>query len=488
MDEAITLQENHPELEILDPKHFIVVMNALAARGDSDKVVELFQMLRRGYERGSERLKPNYQILVVVLSALAKKQNLHSLETCEGLLSTIESYVLIDQPTASVITNHAYNVVLDCYIRFPHVQNRRERAEKLIQRMEKMSSQLNNPLLLPDKISYATVIKLIIQEEKPGFLSEIEKILQRMEGSDMLSLQPDRDIYTIVLEAIFISGGDVALFRAERLLDRMGWYLDLKPDRIMYTILMKIHSSIGDVQGANEVLSTMIEAYESGRTDCCPNEMAFITVLSAWEQSERENVPDEAFRIFNDMVSLYNNGIEDCRPSLKTFGMLMVIIAKSNHYLKMQMAQSLVSQMEKYGVDPDVTILNWYMRVCATITSSDPSQHRESWTEALLTFDMLQEIGLANSKSYNSIFHACDRLVLDPEERYFFFRDTYYKCRNDGQVDRKILTYLRRFLSPKIYRHLTKLDPRDNGIKMKVYRQLNELDKNGDHDDNGTKI
>mmetsp|Transcript_7604 Transcript_7604/g.18966 ORF Transcript_7604/g.18966 Transcript_7604/m.18966 type:complete len:166 (+) Transcript_7604:21-518(+) len=157
--------------------------------------------------------------------------------------------------------------------------------------------------------------------------------------------------------------------------------------------------------------------------------------------------------------------------------MLMVILAKRDHESKLQMAQNLISQMETHGVTPDLTILNWYMRVCTTIAASkDPIHQRESWTEALLAFNILHEKGLANSHSYNSIFHACHKFVLDPQERYSFFRDTYYKCRSDGQVDRKILTSLRRFLSPKVYRHLTKLDPKDNGIKMKVYRELNNLD------------
>eukprot|EP00536_Pseudo-nitzschia_multiseries_P009144 jgi/Psemu1/306324/fgenesh1_kg.250_\ len=276
-----------------------------------------------------------------------------------------------------------------------------------------------------------------------------------------------------------MTGGGAALSRARDLLDRMERFTKLQPDRIMYTTLMKLHSVSGDARGSNEILKTMIEAYNNGRTESCPNEKAFVTAISAWKQSEMEDVTDEAFRTFNDMVSLYNSGIEECRPSLKTFGTLMVILAKNDHETKLQMAQSLISQMETYDVNPDLTILNWYMRVCTTITSNDPGLHRESWTEALLTFNILQEKGLANSHSYNSIFHACDRFVLDPEERYTFFRDTYYKCRHDGQVDRKILTSLRRFLSPKTYRHLTKLDPNDNGIKMKVYRQLNQADPDG---------
>ena len=471
LNQAINIQESYPKLEILHIKHFIVVMNALASKGDTDKVNILFEKLQNAYERGSPRLQPNYQVLVVVLSALAKKRGRHCLEECEGLLSMIESYMLTNQDSSSSssceITNHAYNVMLDCYIRIPNVTSRRKRVEKLIERMEELSSSYNNPNLLPDKVSYAALLIATIQEGMSGFSSETEKIVRRMELSDRISMKPDRNIYAILLDAIFKEGDKGALVRAKSVMDRMAQHSNLKPDAVMYTLLMKIHSLFHDVQGSDEVLHTMIEAYNSGRTDCDPNEIAFITAMSTWELSGRKDAPDAALRLFQSMISLYEGGNVGCRPSLKTFGKIMVILAKSEHDSKLKFGRKLLSQLESYGIDPDLTLLNWYIRVCATINSRYPQDQRESWTEALITFNKLRGNKLANSHSYNSIVYACNSLISDPDEKYSILRDIFSKCQNDGLVDERILTSLKRFLPPKLYSDLTTLDPRDRQIDMR---------------------
>lgn len=470
MNQAIGIQQNHAELDILETKHFVVVMNAIAAKGDTDKVNELYKTMNTLYERGAQRLQPNYQILVVVLSAIAKKQDLRSLELCENLLSMIERYMVENRPSDTLITNHAYNVMLDFFVRSPHVNDRRERVEKLIEHMKHLSIKCNNPNLLPDKISYAALMKAIIKEGKPGVISDIEGILHELEHSNQISMQPDRRIYAIVLETFFESGNDAALLQAKDLIVRMKKHTKLQPDRVIYTILIKIHSLVNDVHGSDEVLRTMIRAYNSGRTECRPNEEAFVTAMSTWEQSERSDSPDGAFRIFNDMVALYNKGNHDCKPSLKSFGKLMCILAKTkseNNTSKIQRGQRLFSEMEKYSVKPDLSVFNWYIRVCASLNSEDRSVQRESWTEALATFKFLRENRMADSHTYNSMFHACDSLLHDQDERDSQFRDIFTNCRNDGQVDRRILTSLKRFLPSKLYTELTTLDPRDNGIHMR---------------------
>lgn len=467
MNQAIGIQENHTDLEILDIKHFIVVMNALAAKGNADRVFEFYRKLKIAYERGAQRLQPNYQVLVVVLSAISKKQDLQSLEAGEYLLSMVELCMLENQSSDSIITNHAYNVMLDAYVRSPDADNMRERVENLIERMKQLSIEYNNPRLLPDKVSYAAFMKSIIKEAKAGFSSEIEDVLHEMEQSNHNYIQPDRKVYTIVLETFFTNDDDAALFRAKDLIERMEKHTKLQPDRVMYTILMKIHSLFDDVHGSDQALHTMLQAYNSGRTDCRPNEEAFVTAMSTWEQSGRRDALDGASRLFNEMIALYMKGNPDCRPSLKSFGKLMVILAKSEHKSKLQTGRRLFSEMKKYSVDPDLSLFNWYIRVCATVNSKERSDQRESWTEALSTFHMLRENGIANSHTYNSIFHACDTLCHNHDNQYSDFRDLFSTCRNDGRVDRRILTSLKRLLPSKVYRELTALDPRDNGIHMK---------------------
>ena len=467
MKQAMDIQENNMEVEILDKKHFVVVMNALAIKGKADQTNQLFHRLKELHEKGAQRLAPNYQILVILLSAITKKRDRESLKIAQNLLLMIEEFMLNEESSESVTTNHAYNVMLDFYVRSPHVSNKREQVHMLIEHMKQLSVKHKNSSLLPDKVSYASLMRAIIKEDKPGLFSEIDSILLEMENSDDARMQPDRKIYAIVLETLFSSDDDEALSRAKDLIERMESHTKLQPDRIIYTILIKIYSLVNDVRGSDQVLHTMIQAFKAGRNDCRPNEEAFVTAMSTWEQSRRSDSPDGALRIFNDMVALYADGNNDCRPSLKSFGKLMVILAKSEHEAKVERARRLFSEMEKYDVIPDRSILNWYIRVCATVPSKESSKQRESWAEALATFQTLRDNGMANSHTYNSIFHACDNLVENQDDQLELFRELFRKCRDDGQVNRRILTSLRRSLPLKIFSELTTLDPSDNSIQMK---------------------
>ena len=467
MNQAIDIQQNHMELEILDKKHFVVVMKALASKGMTDNTNELFQKLKSLYGQGAQRFELNYQVLVILLSAIAKKRDQKSLEIGESLLSTIEEFLLDNESSESIITNHAYNVMLDFYVRSPHVNDKREKVEKLIMHMKWLSVEHNNPRLLPDKVSYTSLIKAMAQEDKhEDLFLEIDGILQKLECRNETSMQPDRRIYSIILETLFTSGDDAALRRAKDLVTRMKQQTKLQPDRIIYTILIKIHSLSNDVHGSDRQLHTMIRAYKSGRADCRPNEEAFVTAMSTWEQSGRKDSLDGALRIFNDMVGLYTSGNTDCRPSLKSFGKLMVILAKSDSESKMKRGRRLFSEMEKYRIIPDKSLFNWYIRVCATVNSKEPKDRRDSWTEALATFHTLRGNGMANSHTYNSIFYACDKLLRNDDDQCCIFREIFAKCQKDGQVNRRILTFLRRSLPSKFYSELTTLDPRDNSIQM----------------------
>jgi len=461
LNQAMQIQDSHMELEILDKKHFVVVMNALATRGNTQQTNRLFQQLKLLYEKGAQQLEPNYQILVILLSALSKEHDPKKLQIGEDLLSTIEEF-LLQQDQSSNITNHAYNVMLDFYVRSPHVYDTKKRVEELIERMKRLSEEHQNPRLLPDKVSYASFIKAIVKQG--GKFSEVESILLQLEDSNQPNMKPDRKIYAMILESLFASEDKDALDKANELVERMKTHTKLQPDRVIYTVLMKIHSLCKNVKGSDQVLRQMIQAFESGRTDCCPNEEAFVTAMSTWEQSDRSDSVDGALRIFNDMVALYKSGNVDCKPSLKSFGKLMVILAKSEYETKMKKGERLLSEMHKYGVIADQSFYNWYIRGLATVQTKDESLARKSWKEAQATFLKLREMELANSHTYNSMFYACDNLLQNQED---VIRDIFQKCRDDGMVNRRILTSLRRSINSNLYSELTGLDPSDNNIQMK---------------------
>lgn len=185
------------------------------------------------------------------------------------------------------ITNHAYNIVLDYYSKVTDLEDRRGRIESLLSRMEEWADHLDNSDVRPDRISYAALLRAIVEENGDGFVEEVDEIVRRMEMSDRPSMLPDTNIYAIALDAFFKSGDKKeVLVRAKRLFWHIQKDSPLLPDEILYTLLMKIYSAAGDADGSNRILFEMIEAFESGREDCCPTELSFVTAMSSWEHSK----------------------------------------------------------------------------------------------------------------------------------------------------------------------------------------------------------
>lgn len=474
LKQMVALQEENPSWEILTTKHFVVAMNSLLQnlRSDhkshaADKINELFQSMIYLHEyKVCLQLKPNYNVLVVVLSALAKKLDLQSLEECEALLSKIEDSFKDLDPKVDVIGNHSYNIVLDLYARVPDIRNRKERIEKLLERMKDVAQAHKNSDLLPNRISYSSLIRALQQDGTPTYVSDIERIvLDEMERSPHHSVQPDERIYAMLLDAYYHSNDNRALAWANSLFDRLKWRRNdsVQPDSVMYTLLMKINCKHGNVDGSDKALRTMIRDFERGNAGCRPNEIEFVTAMTSWDRSGRSDAPDGALRLFHEMMAQYENGNEACRPSKKTFGQLMVVLAKSRYKSKKVTADRLLATMNRLGIEPDLMILDFYIYVCATILrpGCTPQDLTTSWEAAYATFRSLRasEWG-ASSHSYNGMLHACNNLLNDdgdtsPTKRFDAVREIHSFCLEDGKLDERILKTLQRILPPEQYKILT---------------------------------
>jgi hypothetical protein len=467
LHQMISMQQTHPDKPILQRKHFVVVMRDLATRGEAERMNRLFEAMQELYSLGNSDLEPDYQVLVIVLSALTKTQDYRYMQSIEKLLSLIEEQVLSTKWTKESITNYAFNVVLDFYSRAPGISERRRRIETLMHQMEEWADRCDDPELLPDRISYSSLIRAIVAEKEDGFATEIDNIVDEMESSQRAAMLPDASTYTLVLDGYLESGDQLAVEWAERLKKRMITKFDLQPDEIFYTLLMKIYSLSGDAESSDSILDELIAAFKSGREHCRPTEEAFVTAMSSWERSGRRNAADAALRLFNRMVRLYKDGFTDCRPGPKTFGQLMVILAKSAHENKRQIARRLLGKMKELNITPDLMVLNWYIRVCATATK-DEQDRQESWRDAQATLHILRKSQKgANSHTYNSMLHACHNLFNDvDDQRLKNLREIFEKCKDDGLVDRRIITTLKRLLHPKEFEDWTTLNGNEQRISM----------------------
>lgn len=481
LQQMIVLQQDRPHRPLLQRKHFVVVMRVLASRGEAEKVQRLFQTMRSLHEQtGNPQMEPDYQTLVILMSALAKTLDPRHLRSVDKLLQLTENHLLSRASpknplsTSSSVSNHAYNVVLDFYSKVVGVKDRRSRIESLMARMEEWSEHLDNLNLLPDRISYAALLQAIVEEREYGFAKEVDDIVRKLELSHRPSLLPDRNIYAIALDAFSSSGNKKeALSLAKELFRRIQRDRYVLPDDVLYTLLMKIYSLAGDADGSNRILFEMIDAFENqGQENCCPTEVSFVTAISSWERSNRHDAPESALALFNTMMKLYEKGHKTCRPGQKTFGQLMVILAKSKHPSKWRMGRGLLGKMKELGLEPDVMILNWYIRVCGTGSTGDEKNRHKCWEDAQATWNVLRDrLHGANSQTYTSMLHACHNLVDDAMLRLDEMKVIFDQCKEDGLVDRQVIATLKQLIPSQEYEEWTLMNSREKWIDMRKIPQ-----------------
>ena len=167
----------------------------------------------------------------------------------------------------------------------------------------------------------------------------------------------------------------------------------------------------------------------------------------------------------------------------------MVILANSDNKSskkKQQIGQQLLRSMkEEFDVEPDRMVLNWYLRVCASASSGSYAERQESLRSAFEVFESLRNSKWrADSNSYITMFHACHNLLNeeDPEGCCTRISGVFSQCAEDGYVNRKVLMFLKRFVSAETYQELTLLnveaDPTVDSIPASWHRNVRNWSKN----------
>jgi hypothetical protein len=395
-------------------------------------------------------------MFVVVLSAFTKQRNLESMQHAELMLEKIESVFLERLPES--VNNYAYNLILDSYARMPGLGDRIPRIRALIDRMANLADKLQNPSLLPDKISYASLIQAIREENyakpKDDFLDQLESVVLTMEESDRPSMKPDLNTYALVLDAFTKSRDTSAPERAKRILDGMTAKSGLYPDAIIYTILMKIYSNAGAIEKSDNALYSMAQDYKDGNMACQPSELAYKTAISSWARSNRPDAVNQAIRLFGDLMRQYEHGNTRCRPNEDTFLQLMTILSVGNEPSKQKIGQILLDHMMDLGIPPSTKLLNTFLHACSR-TTGDHQDRQDALSTAMEIFGgMRKRRNGVESYTYNCMLHVCQHLIDDTEERERRLCQVFSECVNDGLVNQHILTTLRKHLPLDRYESL----------------------------------
>jgi hypothetical protein len=65
LNQLQSLQQDYPSFELLQPRHFVIVMTSWVKAGEPEKVEKLFVVMQNLYENGKQQFRPTYQVRFV---------------------------------------------------------------------------------------------------------------------------------------------------------------------------------------------------------------------------------------------------------------------------------------------------------------------------------------------------------------------------------------------------------------------------------------
>lgn len=337
------------------------------------------------------------------------------------------------------------------------------RVQELFERMIRLGQEHSNPEMLPDKISYTTLMKAWIQEEAPGYAERVEQLLKQMndayEKEGMMTLKPDVVSYGCAIDA-WSRGGDAAsVFRAEALLRQMERLSEkgdvtLRPNDFCFNSVINAHSKAGNAQEAESVLQRMEDSYQAGNRRAKPDSVTYTSCIDAWARCRGTVEQDPVLRsqaLFDAMLERYKKGDEHSKPTAATFAALMMVLANHKSSNIYGFARKNLQVLQEHDVDLNSIAYNALLYAC----SREPSKKSDALELAITSYHSMKNQGIpVDSITYKSLLHVVHNLVEGEDERQRALEDVFSRCQHDGVVNDAILNTMQRFGLPTSMKHL----------------------------------
>jgi pentatricopeptide repeat protein len=93
---------------------------------------------------------------------------------------------------------------------------------------------------------------------------------------------------------------------------------DILPDFISYSAVMNVWARAGQAERAAAVLREMFIEFKSGNENVKPDLQCFNTVLAAYAKTKKENAPQQAENLLQDMKKIADDGLLEIHPDIFT--------------------------------------------------------------------------------------------------------------------------------------------------------------------------
>eukprot|EP00539_Tryblionella_compressa_P020584 CAMPEP_0178870102 /NCGR_PEP_ID=MMETSP0747-20121128/6895_1 /TAXON_ID=913974 /ORGANISM="Nitzschia punctata, Strain CCMP561" /LENGTH=924 /DNA_ID=CAMNT_0020537195 /DNA_START=89 /DNA_END=2863 /DNA_ORIENTATION=+ len=328
----------------------------------------------------------------------------------------------------------------------------------------------------PDTYSFNQVFSALSRCNRPGSSRLAEQLLDYMEDAYKLKLhrnaKADVVSYTSVIIGLARSGEEDAAERGERLLERLKAHYEsgktyMKPTRILYNALIDAWAKSGKgvlgVRKAEALLREMEEMCASGDSSVAPNVVTYNSVVNSWARSGTRCCGNKAEEYLDIMWRLYETQGE-IKPNDLTFNTVINAVSKSQNERKAQKALRILRRMDKLyrsgykEARPNALTYTSVLNAAAfPALSMDKKTKRKVLDTAIFTLQELQSsrYGQPNELTYSTFLKACSNLLSDDDEMLReVIKETFYQCKDDGQVGERFLFRLREAAPEDLYTEL----------------------------------
>jgi hypothetical protein len=226
----------------------------------------------------------------------------------------------------------------------------------------KLDKYRRSSLVQPDCKTFNILLdasRYMTENPQEGVLfaqSLLEKLLQVSEQQPSLHLV-DMVTFSTVMNLWVQSGLQQGPQKAQDLLDRLQilysqqvvWEdLDLQPNLVIYTTVIRGWAQVGDASKATLVLQQQLQDYEHGNLQAQPDSHTFNAVLHAWAKSRvnpndnhnKDKAPHQQAEQVVAQMRAYN-----CPPDSYSFTSLLTCWANSKHARAAEKAEGILREM-----------------------------------------------------------------------------------------------------------------------------------------------
>ncbi|KAL3788273.1 hypothetical protein HJC23_011905 [Cyclotella cryptica] len=380
-------------------------------REGAERAEELLDQAIKSYSMGNAKVKPDSIMFNCAILGWAHCSSSNDGDHTRGKIPAERAEMLLQKLRTLRENNtldihpmaQTFNIVLDSWAKSER-KDAASRAVALLREMPEVG-------VTPDECSYNSVLHAISKQEDPTWVKRAEEIFQetiRLNSMGMSTISAMT--YNVMMNVYGKSSNKDGAERAEELLRTME-KLGILPGIISYNSCIDAYARRGDYSKAESLIDEMISLAEQGREECRPTIHSFAALVNAISNSKAPDTVDRAEDIVRKVEEL-----DFVRPNTVLYNSLINTIVKSGKANSSERADRVLKRMEKVrqsgnsDVNPDSFAYSMVLTLCARSKEPDAAVRASNILDSM---EHLYSQGhtkvVANSRCYSAVITAWAR-------------------------------------------------------------------------------